>query len=66
MGELVWAAQRDRAITRAKAALDGAGADLCRDCGRDIPAARRVALPSAIRCVTCQSIHEGSGATHHA
>lgn len=26
----------------------------CEDCGREIPAARRLAAPGAIRCVSCQ------------
>lgn len=30
----------------------------CEDCGEDIPAARREALPWAARCVECQSVHE--------
>lgn len=30
----------------------------CEDCGEEIPEARRKALPSAIRCIKCQSIFE--------
>lgn len=30
----------------------------CSDCGIDIPFQRLVAYPTAVRCVTCQSVHE--------
>jgi RNA polymerase-binding protein DksA len=30
----------------------------CADCGDDIPVERLRAYPGALRCVTCQSIHE--------
>lgn len=30
----------------------------CDDCGEDIPAARRKALPWAARCVECQTVYE--------
>lgn len=30
----------------------------CDDCGDEIPAARRKALPWAARCIECQTIHE--------
>jgi phage/conjugal plasmid C-4 type zinc finger TraR family protein len=32
----------------------------CVDCGDDIPAARRKAVPHARRCTGCQSVHERS------
>lgn len=44
------------AVLRARAMLEaGAGCDECDDCGEDIPAARRAALPGTRTCVTCQS-----------
>ena len=46
----------DRLAAQQRAAsLDAAGADRCADCGEDIPARRRAALPSAIRCINCQA-----------
>lgn len=30
----------------------------CEDCGKEIPEARRIAVPYAIRCVICQDIEE--------
>lgn len=29
----------------------------CDDCGEPIPSARLVAVPMALRCVTCEEIH---------
>jgi RNA polymerase-binding transcription factor len=43
---------------RRAAALELPGRRLCTDCDGEIPAARRRALPSAIRCVECQEWHE--------
>lgn len=40
------------------AALGRPGCGICADCDEEIPAARRRALPSAIRCVECQAWHE--------
>lgn len=34
--------------------LSGEGSAYCEDCGEKIPAARKKAEPSAIRCVACQ------------
>lgn len=48
-------AARERAIAAARGCLAGEGSDLCADCGEEIPEARRRALPSATRCVGCQS-----------
>jgi phage/conjugal plasmid C-4 type zinc finger TraR family protein len=45
-------------VAAASAALTGKGRDDCRDCGREIGAARRQALPSAERCVSCQGNFE--------
>lgn len=40
------------------ARMQGKGQDDCEDCGFEIPKARRVAAPWAIRCVECQSLLE--------
>ena len=43
-------------VSTARARLpSGEGAASCVDCGEDIPAARRKALPGARTCVACQS-----------
>ena len=36
-------------------------AEDCSDCGGDIPQARRVAVPNALRCVGCQTVYETRG-----
>lgn len=46
------------AAQRRQAALDAPGRDYCADCQDEIPAKRRRALPSAIRCVECQAFFE--------
>ncbi|WP_080966606.1 TraR/DksA family transcriptional regulator [Variovorax paradoxus] len=52
-------ARRDEALRLFRArAQGGPGRDDCKDCGEDIPPARRVAAPSAIRCIACQTIFE--------
>lgn len=43
---------------RRAAALDEPGTDLCADCRDPIPVERRRALPSAVRCITCQGFFE--------
>ena len=53
--EAALGAERERAIRAASAALTRAGAQDCACCGEQIPAARREALPSATRCITCQT-----------
>lgn len=60
------AGERDAAIARIRAGLDGEGSDECIECGDEIPAARRQALPSAERCITCQSRLERIGAARRA
>lgn len=40
---------------RREAKLEEPGNELCADCGDAIPLERRRALPSAIRCVSCQA-----------
>lgn len=45
-------------IDRARSSLTAAGQDYCGMCGEEIEPARRIALPSATRCITCQERHE--------
>lgn len=49
------------AVSAARAALAGPGDEICADCGGEIPLQRRVAMPSAIRCVECQAFAERIG-----
>lgn len=60
------AGERDAAIARIRAGLHGEGSDECVECGDEIPAARRQALPSAERCIACQSRLERIGAARRA
>ena len=48
------------AIARIRGALAAEGEDFCVECDEPIPAARRAALPSAERCIGCQTIFEGA------
>jgi len=48
----------DERVDEARAQLLGEGSEDCEDCGRPIPPARREAMPSATRCVVCQSHYE--------
>ncbi len=50
--------RRADALGRSRSALAGAGKADCEDCGLAIPAARRLAAPSAIRCIHCQTLFE--------
>ncbi|WP_085025578.1 TraR/DksA C4-type zinc finger protein [Ensifer aridi] len=50
--------EKETAIAAARSALSGLGKDECEDCGKPIGEARRRAMPSATRCVICQTIHE--------
>jgi DnaK suppressor protein len=47
-------------IEEALARLDSGKFGRCAECGSEIPAARLKALPSAIRCRTCEQEHETS------
>lgn len=49
---------RDAAIARIRSGLAEPGEDICVACDGEIPAARRAALPSADRCVECQTALE--------
>ena len=53
--ERALAAERSRAVAARRKALAEQGAAECIDCGDEIPAARREALPSARRCIGCQT-----------
>lgn len=49
----------DAALRRLASGTYGA----CADCGRLIPLARLEAEPTAVRCVSCQELHERTHAT---
>lgn len=51
-------AEQAQAIARIHAELDQPGEADCIDCGQAIPAKRRAALPSARRCIACQTTSE--------
>ena len=47
------------AVARARAGMpNGDGLTECEDCGEEIPAARRRALPGARTCVACQLVRD--------
>jgi phage/conjugal plasmid C-4 type zinc finger TraR family protein len=52
------ALERDLKLGAVKALVGGTGAADCKDCGSEIPAARRAAAPWAKRCITCQEAFE--------
>lgn len=52
-------------LTRKRRAMDAPGRRVCADCGGEIPAARLVAVPDAIRCVNCQNIMEARHVGQH-
>ncbi len=56
--DLAISAQRDREVDRIRRELEMDGDEECRDCCEPIDVARRIALPSARRCVECQAKHE--------
>ncbi len=46
----------DSEVARARSRLTrGAGLTHCEDCGEEIPAARRRAVPGVRRCIQCQA-----------
>lgn len=47
--------ERDAALAEARANLKRAGASECVECGHTIPERRRLAYPSATRCIHCQT-----------
>ncbi len=52
--------EREAAIAVASLALSTTGAPVCVGCESEIRTERRQALPSAIRCVNCQTLFEKS------
>lgn len=64
--EAGWLPETERAegVRRVKETLAAAGAAECIGCGDDIELARRAALPSARRCITCQDRVERREAAH--
>lgn len=52
--------EREVKIAEASRALRGPGTTHCEDCGNDIARERRIALPSATRCIICQTLVERS------
>jgi DnaK suppressor protein len=51
--------EEERRIAEARRALAQGTYGICRDCGREIPAARLEAMPEAVRCLDCQRHFEG-------
>lgn len=47
--------QRDAAVARIQTSLAGLGEEFCIGCGDRIEDERRMVLPSARRCVDCQT-----------
>lgn len=48
----------DAAVARIRNNLAGLGEEFCLGCGERIEEARRLALPSAKRCIDCQADRE--------
>ncbi len=46
------------ALDDAARRLDNPDFGLCEDCGGEIPLARLIANPGAVRCIACQASHE--------
>lgn len=55
--------ERQSGINAASKALSGPGLTHCVECGGQIGAARLEAIPSARRCVGCQTAHEDEQAS---
>lgn len=56
------ALSRDHELARIQSALATPGTMECQSCGDDIEPARLAALPSARRCIGCQTLLEGGAA----
>jgi DnaK suppressor protein len=56
---LIFLDEEERRIAEARRALADGSYGICKDCHRDIPAARLEAMPEAVRCVDCQRLFEG-------
>ena len=52
--------QRDASVRSVQRELAHKGQSDCAGCGEAIPLQRRTAVPSAIRCIQCQSAFERS------
>jgi phage/conjugal plasmid C-4 type zinc finger TraR family protein len=50
--------EKDSAVARIRNSLSGPGEEFCLGCGERIEEARRLALPSATRCIDCQTLLE--------
>lgn len=50
--------QRDRAIADIRQSVSLKGDEYCHNCGQRIEVKRRLAMPSAIRCICCQEEFE--------
>lgn len=61
VSEAIVAQQTEAAIAEIRATLRGEGAEDCIECWEEIEAARRAAMPSAVRCVRCQDQYERRG-----
>lgn len=51
--------QDELRVARIRSSLGVEGDEFCRTCGDRIEEARRIALPSATRCIICQTKLEG-------
>lgn len=58
--------QRNAQMRNIQDRLKGAGQDECENCNETISFDRRQAVPSATRCIQCQSIHERSRGSFNA
>jgi RNA polymerase-binding transcription factor DksA len=52
------ACHADEGVYQAQQALAQTGCADCKDCGEAIAQQRRLAVPSARRCIDCQGMHE--------
>jgi phage/conjugal plasmid C-4 type zinc finger TraR family protein len=50
--------EREAKIAAASRAVRATGSAECEDCESEISKARRLAMPSATRCILCQTRHE--------
>ncbi|MDQ1196522.1 TraR/DksA C4-type zinc finger protein [Agrobacterium sp. SORGH_AS 787] len=50
--------EREASISAVSRSLRAPGTPECEDCGNDIARERRIALPSATRCIFCQTLFE--------
>jgi RNA polymerase-binding transcription factor DksA len=57
--------EEERRIEEARHALAEGRYGKCVNCGEEIPAARLLAVPEAVRCLDCQRHFEGLHNQHH-